>query len=74
MGQEYVTLTEEVSMPPLLLALLACDSSTPVGQKRFEDLPLEQRFGPCGEGDRHGHTSDLDTDQINALVAYLRTL
>jgi mono/diheme cytochrome c family protein len=36
---------------------------------------LRDRFDPsCGGGDKHGHTSQLDDDQINDLVAYLETL
>lgn len=35
---------------------------------------LRDRFGPCGGGDRHGHTSGLSTLQVNDLVSYLETL
>ncbi|HLL52999.1 MAG TPA: c-type cytochrome [Myxococcaceae bacterium] len=35
---------------------------------------LKERFGPCGGGDRHGHTSHLTDAQINDLVAFLETL
>jgi mono/diheme cytochrome c family protein len=37
-------------------------------------LDLADRFGPTGGGDRHGHTSSLTSDQIDDLVAYLRSL
>lgn len=38
-------------------------------------LTLRDRFGsPCGGGDQHGHTSQLDDAQIDDLVAYLVTL
>ena len=36
---------------------------------------LRDRFDPsCGGGDKHGHTSQLDGEQIDDLVAYLETL
>ena len=36
---------------------------------------LLDRFTPaCGGGDTHGHTSQLTSDQLNDLVAYLETL
>ncbi len=35
---------------------------------------LRDRFGACGGGDRHGHTSHLLAEQISDLVAYLETL
>jgi cytochrome c553 len=35
---------------------------------------LKDRFGPCGGGDKHGHTSDLSEADIDDLVAYLETL
>jgi hypothetical protein len=36
---------------------------------------LEDRFDPsCGGGDQHGHTSQLDGEQIGDLIAYLKTL
>ncbi len=35
---------------------------------------LRDRFGDCGGGDRHGHTSQLAPAQISDLVAYLETL
>ena len=35
---------------------------------------LTDRFGPCGGGDQHGHTSQLTAAQISDLVAYLSTL
>jgi Cytochrome c len=36
---------------------------------------LLDRFTPaCGGGDTHGHTSQLTSDQLNDLVAYLQTL
>ncbi|MDO9015953.1 MAG: c-type cytochrome [Deltaproteobacteria bacterium] len=35
---------------------------------------LRDRFGACGGGDRHGHTSQLAPAQIDDLVAYLETL
>ncbi|HEY1548805.1 MAG TPA: cytochrome c [Kofleriaceae bacterium] len=36
---------------------------------------LLDRFNPaCGGGDMHGHTSQLTSDQLNDLVAYLETL
>jgi DNA-binding beta-propeller fold protein YncE len=35
---------------------------------------LRDRFGACGGGDSHGHTSQLAPAQIDDLVAYLETL
>lgn len=35
---------------------------------------LADRFGKCGGGDKHGHTSDLKPEQIGDLVAYLQSL
>ena len=35
---------------------------------------LRDRFGPCGGGDSHGHTSQLSTAQLADLIAYLETL
>jgi len=35
---------------------------------------LRDRFGACGGGDSHGHTSELAPAQIDDLVAYLDTL
>jgi hypothetical protein len=35
---------------------------------------LADRFGACGGGDRHGHTSQLTADQVADLVAYLDSL
>lgn len=37
---------------------------------------LRERFTnpTCGGGDQHGHTSQLSSDALNDLVAYLRTL
>jgi hypothetical protein len=36
---------------------------------------LLDRFTPaCGGGDTHGHTSQLTSDQLDDLVAYLETL
>jgi cytochrome c peroxidase len=35
---------------------------------------LRDRFGACGGGDMHGHTSQLAAAQIGDLVAYLETL
>jgi cytochrome c len=35
---------------------------------------LRDRFGSCGGGDLHGHTSQLGTNQLDDLVAYLETL
>jgi len=35
---------------------------------------LEDRFGPCGGGDRHGQTSKLTVAQRSDLIAYLETL
>jgi hypothetical protein len=35
---------------------------------------LLDRFGPCGGGDAHGHTSQLSASRIADLVAYLETL
>jgi mono/diheme cytochrome c family protein len=35
---------------------------------------LEDRFGPCGGGDRHGQTSQLTVAQRSDLIAYLETL
>jgi len=35
---------------------------------------LRDRFGDCGGGDNHGHTSQLAPAQIDDLTAYLETL
>jgi mono/diheme cytochrome c family protein len=35
---------------------------------------LTARFGACGGGDKHGHTSQLTPTQIADLVAYLQSL
>jgi cytochrome c553 len=35
---------------------------------------LADRFGPCGGGDQHGHTSQLSDGQRSDLIAYLETL
>nr|HEX4315915.1 hypothetical protein [Kofleriaceae bacterium] len=35
---------------------------------------LADRFGSCGGGDHHGHTSQLSAGDISDLVAYLETL
>jgi hypothetical protein len=35
---------------------------------------LADRFGTCGGGDSHGHTSQLSPQQIADLVAFLQTL
>jgi hypothetical protein len=35
---------------------------------------LADRFGTCGGGDKHGHTSQLTAAQITDLVAYLDSL
>jgi mono/diheme cytochrome c family protein len=35
---------------------------------------LLDRFGPCGGGDAHGHTSQLSAADLADLVAYLETL
>jgi hypothetical protein len=35
---------------------------------------LLDRFGACGGGDKHGHTSQLQPAQLADLVAYLRSL
>jgi len=35
---------------------------------------LRDRFGPCGGGDEHGHTSHLGPADLDDLVAYLSTL
>src|SRR5262249_5779302 len=35
---------------------------------------LYDRFGACGGGDKHGHTSHLSASDIDDLVAYLETL
>jgi cytochrome c len=35
---------------------------------------LADRFGSCGGGDKHGHTSQLSANQIDDLTAYLETL
>jgi hypothetical protein len=35
---------------------------------------LADRFGPCGGGDKHGHTSQLASGDIGDLTAYLETL
>jgi mono/diheme cytochrome c family protein len=35
---------------------------------------LADRFGSCGGGDKHGHTSDLSPADVSDLTAYLETL
>ena len=35
---------------------------------------LADRFGSCGGGDKHGHTSQLTADEVADLSAYLETL
>jgi DNA-binding beta-propeller fold protein YncE len=35
---------------------------------------LQDRFGACGGGDKHGATSKLSTTEVDDLVAYLNTL
>jgi hypothetical protein len=35
---------------------------------------LSERFGSCGGGDLHGHTSQLGAAEIADLVKYLETL
>jgi hypothetical protein len=35
---------------------------------------LRERFGPCGGGDYHGHTSHLSEVEVQDLIAYLETL
>ncbi len=35
---------------------------------------LADRFGACGGGEKHGHTSQLTSDQRTDLVAYLESL
>jgi hypothetical protein len=35
---------------------------------------LADRFGPCGGGDKHGHTSQLGAGDISDLTAFLETL
>jgi len=35
---------------------------------------LEERFGPCGGGDLHGHTSQLSPQQVSDVIAFLKTL
>jgi hypothetical protein len=35
---------------------------------------LADRFGPCGGGDKHGHTSQLGPSDIADLTAFLETL
>ena len=35
---------------------------------------IADRFGNCGGGDKHGHTSQLSSAQIDDLIAYLETL
>jgi hypothetical protein len=35
---------------------------------------LADRFGPCGGGDKHGHTSQLSSAQLSDLTRYLETL
>jgi hypothetical protein len=37
-------------------------------------LTLGERFGPCGGGDAHGHTSQLSTIDVINLVTYLDSL
>jgi mono/diheme cytochrome c family protein len=35
---------------------------------------LIERFSPCGGGDKHGNTSQLQAEQVSDLVAYLESL
>jgi cytochrome c peroxidase len=35
---------------------------------------LADRFGTCGGGDKHGHTSQLSVGQRDDVVAYLESL
>jgi hypothetical protein len=35
---------------------------------------LDDRFGPCGGGDAHGHVSQLTASQRTDLITYLGTL
>ncbi|HKU41405.1 MAG TPA: cytochrome c, partial [Polyangiales bacterium] len=35
---------------------------------------LIDRFGSCGGGDKHGHTSDLSKSELSDLIAYLESL
>lgn len=35
---------------------------------------LADRFGTCGGGDRHGHTSQLTPAQVSDLIAYLESI
>lgn len=35
---------------------------------------LEERFGNCGGGDQHGATSQLSAEELDALIAYLKSL
>jgi hypothetical protein len=35
---------------------------------------LADRFGSCGGGDKHGHTSQLSAGDIADLTAFLETL
>jgi mono/diheme cytochrome c family protein len=35
---------------------------------------VADRFGACGGGDKHGHTSNLSAGQITDLVAYLESI
>jgi hypothetical protein len=35
---------------------------------------LLDRFGPCGGGEQHGHTAQLDGGQLADLVSYLQSL
>jgi mono/diheme cytochrome c family protein len=37
-------------------------------------VTLRDRFGACGGGDRHGVTSNLSSDELTDLVAFLETL
>jgi hypothetical protein len=35
---------------------------------------LRDRFGACGGGDNHGHTSQLTPAELDDLIAYLESL
>ena len=39
-----------------------------------EDMLARFTLPDCGGGDQHGHTSQLSSDQLGDLIAYLSTL
>ena len=54
-------------------ALVGVAWRTPLMHNGCADT-LRDRFGACGGGESHGHTSQLAPAQIDDLVAYLETL